>query len=377
MQQAHKSLAALIVSTSYPTSPTDWRGRFIASMVQALAKSGELDIALWSPSGDLPAKVKSACIASDAVFLDALSKSGGIAYALRKRGPLAIFSVCRLLLSLRNLYKRSAQDVLHINWLQNALPLPAGKTPCLITVLGSDFGLLRLPGMTAMLRCTMRGRPVLLAPNAEWMCASLQARFGDMASIRAIPFGVDDIWFNINHQPMLQPPYHWLAVTRLTKGKLGTLFEWGSQFFGKDHILHLFGPKQDTDVNIPAWVQYHGPTNPQALSTEWFPKATGLITLSQHNEGRPQVILEAMAAGLPVIASRLPAHDDLILDGQTGMLVDTVDSFRHALEFLSVPANNQKIGLAARDWIIANVGTWDDCAQRYLNAYRDLLKVAA
>jgi glycosyltransferase involved in cell wall biosynthesis len=62
---------------------------------------------------------------------------------------------------------------------------------------------------------------------------------------------------------------------------------------------------------------------PRALLEEWFPQAAGLITLSQHDEGRPQVLLEAMAARLPVIASNLPAHRDLIRSGETGMLVDS------------------------------------------------------
>jgi len=355
----------------------DWRGRFIADMAKSLANMQNLRLEVWAPPGELPETVVNAATADESVWLKCLMEDGGIAHLLRRRGPLALGTVFGLLIRLKRVYRRSDADVFHVNWLQNALPLAGTVQPALVTVLGSDFGLLKLPGMVSLLRCALRGRPVVLAPNAGWMAAELERNFSDIATIRPIPFGVDEPWFGIERTVASTPPYRWLAVTRLTKGKLGKLFEWGSQVFGRDHVLHLFGPRQDADVKIPDWVQYHGPTNPQALTTEWFPRATGLITLSQHNEGRPQVMLEAMAAGLPVIASRLPAHDDLILDGQTGMLVDTAASFKHALEFLSVPANNRKIGLAAQDWITANVGTWDDCAQRYLSAYRDLLKVAA
>lgn len=364
----------MLISTSYPNSATDWRGRFIASMVEVLAQSDELKLTVWAPSGNLPTSVHNACTRQDAVFLDDLSNSGGIAHAIRSRGPLTLVTISRLLSHLRNLYRRSNYDILHINWLQNALPLPKSRTPCLITVLGSDFGLLKLPGMTTLLRHAIRGRTVLLAPNAEWMCAELDRRFGDMARVRAIPFGVDDHWFNIKRYTDLRAPYQWLAVTRLTKAKLGKLFEWGELIFRGNHELHLFGPKQEADIQIPDWVRYHGPTHPLVLRSEWFPQAAGLITLSEHNEGRPQVMLEAMAAGLPVIASILPAHNDLIKHQETGLLVNSENDFTDAIEFLSNPANNLAMGAAGKDWIIANVGTWHDCAERYISAYRELVE---
>jgi glycosyltransferase involved in cell wall biosynthesis len=39
-------------------------------------------------------------------------------------------------------------------------------------------------------------------------------------------------------------------------------------------------------------------------------------------EATPYVILEAMAAGLPVVASRIYGIPELVLDGETGILVD-------------------------------------------------------
>ena len=39
-------------------------------------------------------------------------------------------------------------------------------------------------------------------------------------------------------------------------------------------------------ADLPDWVNYHGPASPGTLCREWFPSAHGLITLSQHAEGR-------------------------------------------------------------------------------------------
>lgn len=364
----------LMTSTSYPESPQDWRGRFIANLAAALARREEIALSLWAPPGELPASVAAAATPEDALWLRHLSQQGGIAHLLRSRGILAAGTVASLLARLGGAYRRQPADVAHVNWLQNALPLWGTRTPALITVLGSDFGLLRLPGMKVLLRAVLRQRRAILAPNAEWMRSGLEQAFGDLAEIRPITFGVDDPWFAVTRRPP-EDVRHWLAITRLTRNKIGDLFEWGEGLFGHDRQLHLFGPMQEK-IELPPWVQYHGPTHPTELLQTWFPQACGLITLSRHDEGRPQVMLEAMAAGLPVIASDLPAHRDIVRHRQTGWLAATRDDLGQGLDWLEDPACNLKTGEVARIWIRESIGTWDDCAGRYAAAYRQLLEPA-
>jgi len=223
-----------------------------------------------------------------------------------------------------------------------------------------------------MLRRALQGRRVILAPNAEWMAPKLERHFGNVAEIRPIPFGVDSAWFDIKRTASLAPPHRWLAVTRITRDKIGNLFAWGEGLFGSGRELHLFGPLQEK-LTLPGWVVWHGPTNPQKLAHDWFPIAAGLVTLSQHDEGRPQVMLEAMASGLPVIASNLLAHRDFIRHGETGWIADSPKAFASGLECLEMPTTNRMMGEAARKWICTTVGDWDACAARYATAYRELL----
>jgi glycosyltransferase involved in cell wall biosynthesis len=366
-------MRVLLTSTSYPADAQDWRGRFIADMAAALAEKNGVDLEIWAPHGTLPAGAHHATTEAEALWLEQLTHQGGIAQLLRRRGPLALGAALGLLSRLSAVYRRTDADVLHINWLQNALPLGSCRQPALVTVLGSDFALLKLPGMVTLLRRAFRGRRVILAPNAGWMTDKLTRKFGDMAEVRPIPFGIALHWFDVARAIPQSAPYHWLAVTRITPGKLGALFEWGAGVFGERHVLHLFGPRQDESIILPDWVRYHGPTHPAALMETWFPQATGLITLSRHDEGRPQVVLEAMAAGLPVVASPLAAHREIIRHGETGMLVDSPQALRTALEQLARPADNHAAGMAARAWASEHIGTWRDCAERYLAAYRDLL----
>lgn len=364
-------LRLLMVSTSYPVDSRDWRGRFIADMAASLGKRNGLQLSLWAPLGELPPGVNSGLLGDDAQWLRDLSARGGIASLLRRRSLSAGVAAFGLLRRLRRAYRYHQPEVAHVNWLQNALPLLGTKTPVLVSVLGSDFGLLKLPGMVAALRRVFSQRPTLLAPNAEWMAPRLEELFGDVAEIQPIPFGVEAHWFSVERAPV--SPSRWLAVVRLTRAKIGPLFEWGEGLFGAGRELHLFGPMQE-EMAIPSWVHYHGPTHPADLRDIWFPHAAGLLTLSRHDEGRPQVILEAMAAGLPVIASDLPAHRDVVRDGETGCLVSTPEAFRAALERLDVPADNRAVGEAARNWVREVIGTWDDRAARYETAYHDLLR---
>src|SRR6185369_2871402 len=264
-------------------------------------------------------------------------------------------------------------EVAHVNWLQNALPLWGSTTPALITVLGTDFGLLRLPGMKMLLRSLLRQRPAILAPNADWMRPALEQAFGDLAEIRPIAFGVDDPWFDVVRRPSAESTRHWLAITRLTRNKIGDLFGWGDGLFSQERQLHLFGPMQE-ELELPAWAHYHGPTHPADLLQRWFPTACGLITLSRHDEGRPQVMLEAMAAGLPVLASDLPAHRDIVQHRLTGWLAGSPHELAQGLDWLDDPANNHHAGQTARQWVKDSIGTWDDCAGRYAAAYQSLLE---
>lgn len=362
-----------MTSTSYPADRNDWRGRFIANLVDGLSSRRDIQLALWAPPGELPVSVLDGTAPSDKVWLKDMSQRGGMAHLLRKHPLDASLATVKLLKMMRHAYKSHCPDIAHVNWMQNAMPLWGTRTPALVSVLGTDFGLLRLPGMTSALRSVFKQRRTILTPNANWMASRLTQDFGDIAEVTPVPFGVDNAWFAVKRHFSNDNAHHWLAITRLTANKIGDLFAWGDGKFGGDRILHLFGPMQE-QIDIPQWVQYHGPTYPEELLTNWFPRASGLITLSRHDEGRPQVMLEAMAAGLPVIASDLAAHRDIIQHGQTGWLAKSCEDFSDALIHLENQEYNQAVGDAARNWTRQHIGNWDDCASRYVALYQKLLE---
>jgi glycosyltransferase involved in cell wall biosynthesis len=73
--------------------------------------------------------------------------------------------------------------------------------------------------------------------------------------------------------------------------------------------------------------------------------------LCSTSEGLPNSVLEAMAAGRPVVATRVGAVPDAVLDGETGLLVapGDVDALAGALaELLDDPGRARRMGAAAQ-----------------------------
>lgn len=367
------ALRILFVSTSFPRDLRDWRGLFIRHLVEALSRSQRLVLSVWAPPGELPENVIDATTPDEARWLSNLMAEGGVAHLMRSGGFAALGAPMRLLRLLGGMYRRHPHvSLYHVNWLQCALPLPRDGKPALISVLGNDLKLLRLPFMKSLLRRAMKGRHVILCPNAAWMREPLEKAFGRLAQVEEVSFGIDPSWYAVRRQPDTSAN-RWIAVTRLTRDKLGSLLEWSEPLFRDGtRELHLFGPMQEK-IELPDWIRYHGPATPEMLARDWFPTAQGLVTLSKHAEGRPQVMLEAMAAGLPIVASRMAAHADFVSHGRTGMLCGSQDEFRDAIVCLESPAANERIGSQAREWARESIGTWDDCAARYLALYDRML----
>ena len=362
-----------MTSTTYPESAKDWKGQFIKHLLYALAENADIKLGIWAPPGEIPPSVDYCATEMEKIWLKNLSRQGGIAHVLRNNKLQGIIQASLLLKIMRQAYKRnSTVDIIHANWLQSILALPRTKSPVVTSVLGTDFALLKLPGMTKAIRSKLRDRKVIITPNAEWMTPVLENHFGDLAGIKTIPFGVDNVWFNVDSHENLETPRKWLVVLRVTAKKIGPLFEWGESIFRGSDELHLLGPMQE-NLNIPSWVKYHGPTNPNELANTWFPQAFGFITLSEHDEGRPQVLLEAMAAGLPIIASSISAHKNLFDHKHTGWLVDSKESLIKGIHWLQQEPNRKTVVASAKNWVITNVGTWRDCANRYIDIYHSLL----
>jgi glycosyltransferase involved in cell wall biosynthesis len=82
---------------------------------------------------------------------------------------------------------------------------------------------------------------------------------------------------------------------------------------------------------------------------EMLQRARALILPSICYEGQPRTILEAFAAGVPVIASRMGGLPELVVDGASGRLVEPEDEdgWRTAVEQLNDDAQAEQLGAGA------------------------------
>lgn len=105
-------------------------------------------------------------------------------------------------------------------------------------------------------------------------------------------------------------------------------------------------------------------------------KASDLFVLSSRWEGMPNVVLEAMAAGLPVVATRVEGTGELIQQNETGLLVsgpgsESISEAVHKL--LSAPEEAREMGLRAQKHVLQDL-TWDIVVEKYDALYRSLIE---
>jgi len=94
-----------------------------------------------------------------------------------------------------------------------------------------------------------------------------------------------------------------------------------------------------------------------------------------------QVVLEAMASGLPVVGMRAEGVRDIVEDGKTGFLLDLEDlsepeqiaGYQRLLaRLVEQPELRQTMGLAAQS--VANQRTWDEAMKSLVSGYTEVME---
>jgi glycosyltransferase involved in cell wall biosynthesis len=138
----------------------------------------------------------------------------------------------------------------------------------------------------------------------------------------------------------------WRVVV-IGDGPLRSLIEDKVVDLGLQEAVELAGPRQDILSEIEAVELY------------------AQISLQ---EGLPLSLLNAMAAGTPVIATRVGGMPEVIAHGKTGYLVEpTKTSVVDGLTALIQDGDlRRRLGAAARAWITTEL-TWEKVARRHLD----------
>jgi glycosyltransferase involved in cell wall biosynthesis len=211
------------------------------------------------------------------------------------------------------------------------------------------------------------------------------SRRADPVPVRVIPNGIEVDLFRPPDAPPSSPerPFAFIFAGRFQSQKnlfflmdrLKELQEVASRPF----IVHMVGDgplKADLKryaarLGLQNCLIWHGWVGKEALRTLY--QSADCCVNPALTEGMPNTVLEAMASGLPVVASQVPGNLDLVKPGETGFLV----SLNNALEFtlalktiLDHPELGQYLGKAGRELVVRDF-SWKEVAKAYLNLFRD------
>lgn len=176
---------------------------------------------------------------------------------------------------------------------------------------------------------------------------------------RLIPgSGVNLSFHTLKPYPAEDEPVRFLFISRIRREKGIDEYLAAAEAIRKEcpnTEFHILGEceghyeerlRRMTDEGI---VVYHGS---QSDVRPFIERAACLIHPSFYPEGMSNVLLEACAAGRPVITTDRPGCGEIVDDGKTGFLVrqqDAADVIAKVRKFLSMPHDERKsMGLAAR-----------------------------
>lgn len=104
-------------------------------------------------------------------------------------------------------------------------------------------------------------------------------------------------------------------------------------------------------------------------------QAADCFWLGSGYEGQSNALMEAMTAGLPVVASDIPGNRDLVVDGQTGFLVPVGDRAafaRKTFQLFEDGERARRMGAAGRERMQTEF-TIDRMVTRYADLYESLM----
>ena len=100
-----------------------------------------------------------------------------------------------------------------------------------------------------------------------------------------------------------------------------------------------------------------------------------VFILTSFSEGLSNSIMEAMAAGLPVVATNVGGNPELVIHNETGFLFPSQDASilaQQIIELANNPEKRHKMGLAGRKRM-EDFFTLEKIIQNYENLYRSVI----
>lgn len=326
----------VVLTSSYPRHAEDWVGRFVADGVAELRRRG-LEVEVVRPRID--------------------PDGGGLVATLRRRP----WRILPLFLRLAYELRRAARDadLVHAHWLASAAIARLAGKPFVVTLHGTpSAGLLSDASLARkapwLVRLLLRGARAVICVS-EPLAQAMQEIGVEQA--RYIPNGVavQTVRKREDERPFI------LFAGRLAREK--GIPELVEATRGLPLVVAGDGPLRSLVSDALGFVPHH--------ELERLYERAAVVVLPSYREGLPLCVLEAMAHGRPVVATRVGGIPQLVEDGRTGYLVEPGDpaGLRDALLRLLGDAElRARMGAAARDRV-AGICSWQRVTEQTLDAY--------
>lgn len=383
------------ISTSFPLTPDSISGPFTYRLADSLAVKARLTVI--TPADNQNNKPYNRQAFKLVAFryaprrLQILAhQPGGMPAALRNR-PWRYLLIPGFLVSMFFSTARSAwkSDIIHANWsVPGAIAGLAGlltRTPTITTLRGSDVQRSEksLIDRLFLKLCLATNKKVVTVSKGllEQTCRLYPSA---RKKLVFIPNGVAERFLAIKRPDKAdRPPIRLITIGSLIARKdIKTVIEAFAGLPDRHNCrLEIIGDGPER-IKLEKLAATRGVGNrvsmTGAVPADKIPDKmanSDIFILASQDEGRPNVVLEAMASGMPVIATRIDGILELIEHEKTGLIFDVgdVDSLRQTItRLIDNPGERARLGQAGRQSIIQNGLTWDNCANRYLDIYTQI-----
>ena len=380
----------LLLTTSFPVKEGASSGIFVERLAQRLGRNCRLRI--LAPSADSPAKKSNNKPYELVTFRYAPTKwqilahgGGGIPATLNAQPwtmvLLPFFLVSMFLRCVK--YAREA-DIIFANW--SICGVIAGVVggitgrPVVTTLRGEDANRAqssRIHRFLISLCFRLNRRVVTVSNDIAMHLSKLFPAF--VYKIVMIPNGVDSLSLQNNpHKIVEKSTINLIMVGSLIPRKAVSTALYALDILPQEFVLTILGDGPEmsrlrslvNNLGMNERVCFAGHIQPEQISL-WFADADVLVMTSK-SEGRPNVVLEALAAGIPVVGSDIPGLRELILPNVNGVLFPFEDHKALASSLLRLADRELRIrlGEGGQRFIEEKNLTWENTAARYMSEFR-------
>ena len=306
--------------------------------------------------------------------------AGGIPAAI-SRNPfnllLVPFLVAGIFASVAN--RAGKFDVVHAHWSVTGAICCSSRLfhrrPVVTTLRGSDWsgGGKGLKGWLTRYACR-QSQGVTAVSRAIGVEAS--RKLGGKR-VEMVPNGVDHVFFTIPPPKGVDPPLKVLFLGSLTSNKsVDTLVAALALLHPGQAVLTIAGEGDERvrledmvwSMGLEEMVRFTGAVSPQEVPG--LMASHDLLVLPSLSEGRPNVVLEAMAAGRGVVATDIEGVRELVRDGENGWLFKPRDV--KGLAFLLDQASKGTLDIVSAGRMARKSVEgleWGETARRYTMVY--------